>query len=365
VKVPVLDLRAGNDELRDELDAAYARVMASGRFVLGAEVEAFEHEFAGYCGAAHCVGVGNGLDAITLIVRALGLGPGDEVIVPSHGCIATWLGVSHAGAVPVPVECDERTFNLDPARVDAALTSRTRAVLPVHLYGQPADMTALRALCARAKVALIEDVAQAHGARCNGQRVGALGIAAAFSFYPTKNLGALGDGGAVVTDDAALAERVRRLRNYGALGRSDHDLAGANSRLDEVQAAWLRVRLRHLDAWNARRAAAAARYGELLKNCDVLLPTVPAWAQPVWHLYVVRTRARDAVRRRLAEAGVETLVHYPVAAHLQRAFADLRLREGALPVAERLAQEVLSLPLWPQIAAAQQAHVAAALRASR
>jgi dTDP-3-amino-3,4,6-trideoxy-alpha-D-glucose transaminase len=365
VKVPFVDLGAGNAELRDELDAAYARVVASGRFVLGAEVEAFEREFADYCGAAHCVGVGNGLDAITLIVRALGLGPGDEVIVPSHTCIATWLGVSHAGAVPVPVECDERTFNLDAARVEAALTPRTRAVLPVHLYGQAADMEALRTVCARAGVALIEDAAQAHGATCNGRRAGALGTAAAFSFYPTKNLGALGDGGAVVTDDATLAQRVRRLRNYGALGRSDHDLAGANSRLDEMQAAWLRVRLSRLDAWNARRAEAAARYGELLRDCDVVLPTAPPWAQPVWHLYVVRTPARDAVRSRLAQAGVDTLVHYPVAPHLQRAFAGLGLRDGALPVAERLANEVLSLPLWPQVSAAQQAYVANALRAAR
>src|SRR5450432_2730841 len=256
-RVPFSDLGAGYAEIRVELDAAWQRVLASGRLVLGPEVEAFETEFAQYCGAAHCVGTGNGLDALTLILRALGIGPGDEVIVPAFTYIATWLAVTHAGATPVPVEPDPRTFNLDAARIENAISSRTRAIMPVHLYGQPADVEPIARIATRHGLALVEDAAQAHGAAYRGRRVGTLGVAAGFSFYPTKNLGALGDGGAVVTDDASLAMRVRRLRNYGSIEKNRHDLVGVNSRLDELQAAFLRVKLRVLDASNRRRQIAA------------------------------------------------------------------------------------------------------------
>ena len=360
-QVPFSDLGAGYAEVRIELDAAWQRVLASGRLVLGPEVDAFEAEFAEYCGAAHCVGVGNGLDALTLILRALGIGPGDEVIVPAYTYIATWLAVTHAGAIPVPIEPDSRTFNLDPARIESAITSRTRAIMPVHLYGQPADMEPIARLAARHGLALVEDAAQAHGARCRGRRVGTLGIAAGFSFYPTKNLGALGDAGAVVTDDAALAGRVRRLRNYGSIEKHRHELMGVNSRLDELQAALLRVKLRMLDAWNTRRQIAAQRYGTLLAGAGVGLPAIPPWADAVWHLFVVRSTERDRLRRKLDDAGIETMIHYPTPPHLQPAYAKLGLAEGSLPISEHLHREVLSLPMWPQISEAQQIRVAEVL----
>jgi dTDP-3-amino-3,4,6-trideoxy-alpha-D-glucose transaminase len=359
--VPFLDLGAAHAELRDALDAAWRRVVAANRFVLGPEVEAFEAEFAAYCEAAHCVGVGNGLDALTLILRALGIGAGDDVIVPSHTYIATWLAVTHAGARPIPVEPDPATFNLDPARVEAAVTARTRAIMPVHLYGQPADMAPLAQIAARHGLALVEDAAQAHGARYRGRRVGALATAAGFSFYPSKNLGALGDGGAVVTADASLAARVRRLANYGSQRKHHHEALGVNSRLDELQAALLRAKLAALDGWNERRRQAAASYRRLLGGAAVVVPGVPSWADPVWHLFVVRSAARDRLQVALRAAGVETLVHYPTAPHLQPAYAGLHLAEGSLPIAERLQREVLSLPLWPQIRADQQQRVADAV----
>ena len=258
--VPFLDLRAAHAEVRDALDAAYRRVVGSGAYVLGAEVEAFEREFAAYCGVGHCVGVGNGLDALHLVLRAYGVGPGDEVVVPSNTFVATWLAATHAGATPVPVEPDPATYNLDPARLEAAITPRTRAIVAVHLYGQPADMDPVREVARRHGLPVVEDAAQAHGARYRGRRAGALGDAAAFSFYPGKNLGGLGDGGAVTTDDAALADRVRVLRNYGSREKYHNEVVGVNSRLDPLQAAFLRAKLPHLDAWNARRAAVAARY---------------------------------------------------------------------------------------------------------
>ncbi len=363
--IPFVDLRAANAEVRAELDAAWQRVIASGWWVLGPEVEAFEAEFAAYCGATHCVGVGNGLDALTLILRALGIGRGDEVLVPSNTYIATWLAATHAGATPVPVEPCADTYNLDPARLESAITPRTRAILPVHLYGQPADMAAIVAIARRHGLAVIEDAAQAHGARCRGARVGTLANAAAFSFYPTKNLGAVGDAGAVVTDDGDLAGRVRALRNYGARERYRHELPGVNSRLDELQAALLRVKLARLDAWNGCRRDAAARYRSLLADEPaVVLPQVAPWADPVWHLFVVRLAKRDAVRARLEAEGIAALVHYPVPPHRQPAYAELGWERGSLPIGERLHDEVLSLPLWPQIGEADQERVVAALRRS-
>jgi dTDP-3-amino-3,4,6-trideoxy-alpha-D-glucose transaminase len=345
-----MDLSASMAAVRPQLDGAYARVMASGTTILGPEVEAFEGEFAAYCDVGHCVTVGNGLDALTLALRAAGVGPGQEVIVPSHTFIATWLAVAAVGATPVPVEVDPDTFLIDPKAVAAAITPATAAVIPVSLYGHPADMDALMALADRHGLFVLEDAAQSHGARYKGRRVGSLAHATTFSFYPTKNLGALGDGGAVTTNDVALAERLRRLRNYGSSQKYVHEEAGVNSRLDELQAAFLRAKLPVLDGWNAGRRAIAAVYGEELGQTDgVIAPTVESWAEPVYHLYVVRLQGRARTAAALAAAGVQALVHYPTACHLQGAFSGLGYGPGAFPVAERLAQEVLSLPMWPQL----------------
>lgn len=360
--VPFLDLRAINLAQADALKAAFDRVLASGWFVMGRELAAFEAEFAAHCGAAHCIGVGNGLDALFLIVKAYGIGAGDEVIVPSNTYIASWLAVTHAGATPVPVEPDPATHNIDPARVEAAIGPRTRAILAVHLYGQPARMGALRAIARRHGLKLIEDAAQAHGAREHGARVGTLGDAAGFSFYPGKNLGALGDGGAVVTNDAALAQAIRLLRNYGSGQKYVNDIAGHNSRLDELQAALLREKLPLLDAQNEQRAELAAVYSARLAGCEQLvLPAVAPGIDPVWHLYVVRTPRREAIQAALKAQGIETLIHYPIAPHRQAAYASLGLGDGTLPIAERLAAEVLSLPMGPHLRAADVRRVADAL----
>lgn len=363
--VPFLDLDALHAIIRPELDAAWQRVMRGGQFIMGDELAAFEAEFARYCEAQHCIGVGNGLDALTLILRALGIGPGDEVIVPSKTFVATWLAVSEAGAVPVPVEPEAGGFTIDPNAVEARITPRTRAIMPVHLYGHPADMTALADIARRHALALIEDAAQAHGARHRGRRAGSFGTAAGFSFYPGKNLGALGDGGAVVTSDPALAERVRRLRNYGSSRKYVHEEQGVNSRLDELQAALLRVKLRHLDNWNAARRAAVARYREALAGADVVLPVEAPHAESVWHLFVIRSRARDALQSHLAARGVSSVIHYPVPPHLQGAYRDAGWGQGALPLAERLAAEVLSLPMGPTLTPAQIEAVATAVRSFR
>jgi dTDP-3-amino-3,4,6-trideoxy-alpha-D-glucose transaminase len=363
VKVPFLDLRAAFEELRDELEEAGRRVMASGRYVLGREVERFEAEFAAFCGARHCIGVSNGLDALEMILRGYGIGPGDEVIVPAHTFIATWLAVSRAGAVPVPVEPDERTYTLTADRIEAALSVRTRAVMPVHLYGQPADMDGIRGLAEARGIKVIEDAAQAHGARYRGRRTGALGDAAGFSFYPGKNLGALGDGGAVVTDDDALAANLRRLRNYGSPAKYQHDVKGGNARLDELQAAFLRVKLQRLDEWNRRRARAAESYLQALQALPHLAgPCVPDGVEPVWHLFVVRHPRRSELQAHLSRLGVETLIHYPVPPHLARAYSEMGLARGAFPLAERIAETVLSLPMGPHLTPDAQMHVLSALR---
>ncbi|MCX8089433.1 MAG: DegT/DnrJ/EryC1/StrS family aminotransferase [Verrucomicrobiae bacterium] len=354
MKVPFLELRPTYEELRAEMDAAYRRVMESGFYLFGGELDAFEREYAAYCGAKHCIGVGNGLDALHLILRALEIGPGDEVIVPSQTFIATWLAVSYAGATPVPVEVDPRTANLAPERLEAAVGPRTRAILPVHLYGQPADMDAIRAVAQKHGLKVIEDNAQASGARYKGRRTGALGDAAGHSFYPGKNLGAFSDAGAVTTHDDALAERVRALRNYGSRRKYVHDLKGFNSRMDELQAAFLRAKLRRLDEWNERRRRIAARYLEALRGVPgLILPHVPDWAEPVWHLFVVRHPERDRLQQKLAEAGVGTLIHYPVPPHLSGAYADGGWKRGAFPIAESLADTVLSLPMGPHLTEAQ------------
>ncbi|MEI6560943.1 MAG: DegT/DnrJ/EryC1/StrS family aminotransferase [Verrucomicrobiota bacterium] len=363
MKVPFVDFTSPYAELKDALDAAYRRFMESAWYVLGSEVEAFEQEYARYCGSQHCVGVANGLDALHLILRAYEIGAGDEVIVPSNTYIATWLAVSQVGATPIPVEPDPRTHNLDPALIAAAITPRTRAILAVHLYGLPADMDPLLEIARAHGLKVIEDAAQAHGARYKGRRTGALGDAAGHSFYPTKNLGALGDAGAVTTDDPHLAERIRTLRNYGSKKRYYNDFKGVNSRLDELQAAFLRVKLAKLDEWNMRRQTLARRYMDALSSEETLrLPCVPEWADPVWHLFVVRHARRDAFQKRLEALGVQTLIHYPVPPHLSGAYADARLPLGCLPIAEALAATVLSLPLGPHTRPEQADHVIAMIR---
>lgn len=347
VRIPFLDLRAINARDRDAWLAALDRVLDSGWFILGREVEAFEREFATYCGVRHCVGTSNGLDALHLILRAYDIGAGDEVIVPSNTYIATWLAVTHAGATPVPVEPDESSFNIDPARIRAALTPRTRAIIAVHLYGRPAEMAAIQALAAEHGLKVIEDAAQAHGAVYRCKRAGALGDAAGFSFYPGKNLGALGDGGAVTTDDDALAERLRVLRNYGARSKYRNEEIGFNCRLDELQAAFLRAKLKRLDADNTRRRAIAARYQSGLSRPGLALPQAPADGGPVWHLFVVRSTERAALQSFLADRGVQTMIHYPVPPHRQPAYLGLGYAPGAFPIAERIHREVLSLPMGP------------------
>jgi dTDP-4-amino-4,6-dideoxygalactose transaminase len=345
--IEFLNLREVNDQHAGEIREAIERVLRSGWYILATECEAFEKEFAQFCDAQHAVGVANGLDALSLSLRALNIGAGDEVIVPSNTFVATWLAVSHVGATPVPVEPDERSFNIDPARIEAAITSRTRAIIPVHLYGQPADLEPILEIARRRGLRTIEDAAQAHGARYRGRRIGAQGDAVCWSFYPGKNLGALGDGGAVTTDDAAIAARLRTLRNYGSKLKYHHEEIGFNSRLDEIQAAVLRVKLPALAAGNEHRAAIARAYGEGLRGADIALPTVPTYCDPVWHLYVVRHRRRDALARQLAEAGVATVIHYPVSPHLQPAYARLGIARGSLPIAEELQSQALSLPIGP------------------
>jgi dTDP-4-amino-4,6-dideoxygalactose transaminase len=356
--IPFLDLKAPYHELRAELDAAYQRVMESGWYILGEEPEAFEAEFAAYCGVKYCIGVGNGLDALYLILRAMEIGPGAEVIVPANTYIATWLAVSYAGATPVPVEPDPATYNLDPARLTAALTSRTQAILPVHLYGQPADMDPILDIARRHNLKVIEDAAQAHGARYKGRRAGSLGHAAGWSFYPGKNLGAVGDAGAVTTDDPDLADRVRVLRNYGSRVKYYNEVKGTNSRLDPLQAAFLRVKLRYLEEWNARRAAIARQYAIGLAEVPGLsVPIVPAWAEPAWHLYVIRHRQRAALQEQLQRNGIGTLIHYPVPPHLSGAYQELGLQPGHFPLTEESAQTVLSLPMGPHLDSASAAEV--------
>ena len=365
--VPFLDLHAAYHELRAEVDGAVARVLESGWYLLGQELKQFEHNFAEYVGTSHAVGVANGLDALTLALRALGIGEGDEVIVPSNTYIATWLAVTQVGARPVPIEPDPRTYNLDPAQLQDALTTKTRAILPVHLYGQPADMKPINAFAAQHDLVVLEDAAQAHGARYHGTRTGSLGDAAAWSFYPTKNLGALGDGGAVTTSNANVADKVSVLRNYGSRVKYLNEVQGVNSRLDEVHAAVLEVKLRMLDKWNARRAQQAARYAAALETTPLVLPFVPSWAEPAWHLYVVRVPVdaayRNHVQQQLTAAGVGTMVHYPLPPHRQQAYASSNFPVDAFPVASMIAQTALSLPIGPHMTPAQQDIVIEALMA--
>lgn len=363
MKVRFLDMKAPYQELKQELDEAYHRVMQSGQYILGEEVEAFEAEFAAYCGVRHCIGVGNGLEALHLILRACGIGPGDEVIVPANTYIATWLAVSYAGAIPVPVEPDARTYNLDPSRVEHAITERTRAILPVHLYGQPADMEPLLEIASRHDLRVIEDAAQAHGGVYHGKKVGALSVAAGWSFYPTKNLGAHGDAGAVTTSDDQLAERVRLLRNYGSRAKYFNEIQGFNSRLAPLQAAFLRVKLARLDEWNRRRSDIAKLYLEGLDGIPGLgLPAVAPDMEPVWHVFVVQHSERNGLQEHLRKLDIGTLIHYPVPPHLSNAYSAMGLPPGTYPITESMAETILSIPMHPHLSPADVETVIEALR---
>jgi len=360
--VDFIDLHRLHQEIAEELSATWAKVLNRGLFILGEELDAFESEFATYCESRFCVGVGNGLDAITLVLRASGIGAGDEVIVPAHTFIATWLAVTHCGAKPIPVDIDSRTFNIDPARIENAITARTRAIIAVHLYGQPAEMDVINLIANKHDLLVIEDAAQAHGARYKGRRVGGLAHAAAFSFYPTKNLGALGDAGAVVTSDEALAHQLRRLRNYGSDIKYQHSIRGWNSRLDELQAALLRVKLRHLDHWNSQRRKHAEEYHNALTSYGALVepPYVAPGREHVWHLYVIRTAQRDQLADFLRQRGIATLAHYPMPPHRQPAYSSEYTGSASLEVTEQAAAQVLSLPLsahlsWIEITEVAQA----------
>ncbi|XZG70786.1 DegT/DnrJ/EryC1/StrS family aminotransferase [Chitinibacteraceae bacterium HSL-7] len=347
MKVPFLDLKSINMMYEKELKAAFSKVLTSGWYVLGEELKQFEGAFANYCGVGNAVGVSNGLDALHLILRAYGIGDGDEVIVPSNTYIATWLAVTYAGATPVPVEPDLGTYNIDPSRIELAITARTKAILPVHLYGLPAEMDAIRDIAKRHGLKVIEDAAQAHGAVYKGCRVGNLGDAAGFSFYPGKNLGALGDAGAVTTNDALLAEKVRVLLNYGSRVKYHNEEQGYNCRLDELQAALLSVKLPYLDRDTARRIAIADTYLRELSSCDLVLPVVPEGCTPVWHVFVVRSERRDVLQLELSKRGIGCMIHYPVPPHLQPAYSALGYQKGDFPVSERIHEQVLSLPMGP------------------
>lgn len=361
MKIPFLDLKAAYLELQSELDAAYNRVMQSGWYILGEEVQNFEREFAEYCAVKHCIGVANGLDALHLILKAYGIGAGDEVIVPANTYIATWLAVSYVGATPVPVEPDEQTYNLDASKIAAAVTAKTKAIMPVHLYGQPAAMDEINRVAKQYNLKVIEDAAQAQGATYKGKRVGALGDAAGFSFYPGKNLGAFGDAGAITTDDDDLADKLRVLRNYGSRVKYHNEVKGYNSRLDPLQAAFLSVKLKHLDEWNARRARVAAYYLETLtETAELILPFAAEETNPAWHLFVVRHPRRGDLQKHLENAGVGTVIHYPIPPHLSEAYTDLHSPPDDFKISAALAETVLSLPISPHIVELAFAHVAEA-----
>ena len=360
MSAPFLDLKPAYLELKSEFDAAYQRVMSSGLYLLGRETLAFEEEFAAYCGAKHCVSVGSGLDALALTLEAAGCGSGDEVIVPANTCVATWLPGSKVGAVPVAVDPDEMTYNLDPGLIEASLSPRTKAIVAVHLYGQVADMDPINAIARRHGLLVLEDAAQAHGAKYKGKRAGTLGHAAGFSFYPSKNLGSFGDGGAVTTNDSALAHKIRALRNYGSARKHFNDYQGSNSRLDELQAALLRVKLTRLDEWNARRSSIARAYLAGIDPLRFSLPVVPEWSEPNWHLFVARSTRRDADITAFARRGIETSVHYPLAPPYQPAYVDLLPVPARLQITAHLQSEVMSLPIGPHMSQSDVAAVIAA-----
>jgi dTDP-4-amino-4,6-dideoxygalactose transaminase len=331
--------------LKKELDDAYFRVMKSGRYILGDEVSLFEKEFAKYTGSKFCVGVGNGLDAIQLGLKALGIKQGDEVIVPSNTYIATWIGVSLVGATPVPVEPDEETFNIDPTNIEKVITNRTKAIIPVHLYGQPADMEPILEIAERYNIRILDDAAQAHGAEYKGRKVGSLADVTAFSFYPTKNLGTFGDGGAITTNNEEFSEKVMVLRNYGEHEKYVNWVIGHNSRLDELHASFLRVKLRHLDYIISKKRKIADRYLREIDNREIILPSVAAGALPSWHQFVISLNERDSLRAYLSHLNIDSLIHYPIPPHMQKAYSQLNITQRALPISEKLSEHILSIPI--------------------
>ncbi len=349
-QIPLLDMKTPYQELKADLDAAYLRVMESGWYILGEEVESFEREFAERCGTKYCISVGNGLEALHLILRGYGIGAGDEVIVPANTYIASWLAVTYAGATPVPVEPDVHTYNLDSSKICQAITSKTRAIMPVHLYGQTVVMDGINKIAAEYGLQVIEDSAQTHGGTYKGKMAGNLGCAAGFSFYPGKNLGAFGDAGAIVTSDDELADKVQILRNYGSRKKYYNEIKGYNSRLDPLQAAFLRVKLNHLDEWNKRRMAVADFYFDSLKGIpDLILPQVAPATIHVWHQFVIRYPQRDRLQQHLTANGIGTLIHYPIPPHLSEAYKDLDYKEGDFPITESIAKTILSIPMSPHL----------------
>ena len=349
MNIPFLDLKAAYLELQPEIDKAVKRVLESGWYILGKEVDEFEQDYAAFCEANYCVGLGNGLDALHLGLLALGVKEGDEVIVPSNTYIATWLAVSQCGATPIAVEPNEATYNIDPALIEAAITPRTKVILPVHLYGQPADLDPILEIARKYGLKVLEDGAQAHGARYKGKRLGAHGDVVAWSFYPGKNLGAIGDGGAITTDNPEVADKIRVLRNYGSRVKYVNEVRGFNSRLDPIQAAILRVKLKVLDTWNTRRSIISSRYQAELANTGLTLPFVPDWAESAWHLYVIQDTQRDVFQKKLEIMGVGTLIHYPIPPHLQNAYGNVGFQLGNFPRAEKIANQCLSLPIGPHL----------------
>lgn len=350
MNIPFLDLRAAYLELKVEIDTAVARVLDSGRYILGAEVDAFEKEFSEYCSVKECIGVANGLDALHLALLAMDVGPGDEVIVPSNTYIATWLAVSQCGATPVPVEPLDATYNINPELIESAITANTKVILPVHLYGQPADLDPIIAIAKKHDLYVLEDAAQAQGAIYKSKHIGGHGDAVTWSFYPGKNLGAMGDAGAVTCNNTELAEKIRVLRNYGSRAKYVNEVRGYNSRLDPIQAGILLAKLRHLDEWNLRREELASRYLTELAGSGIQLPYVTNGAISAWHLFVIRHPRRDWLQEQLRLAGIETLIHYPIPPHMQKAYADHALATKKFPIATQMASETLSLPFGPHFA---------------
>lgn len=361
MRVPWIDLNASYMSMRDEIDSAYSQVMNASNFILGSKVQEFEKSFAGYCGVKHCIGVGNGLDAMFLSLASLGIGEGDEVIVPANTYIATWLAVSRTGATPVPVEPEERSQNIDPALTERVISRKTKAIMMVDLYGRPAEAGELRKIADKHGIKLLEDAAQSHGATYHGKRTGSYADFGCFSFYPTKNLGAFGDGGAVTTNDDGAAKLIRELANYGAARKDVHAVKGFNSRLDELQAAFLSAKLPHLDSWNSMRRAIAGRYSSGLAGMEaegrIVLPAEDDQISSCWHSYTIRSKKRNELQMALEKAGVGTLVHYPTPPHLQEAYLSLSYGRGAFPLSERLADEVLCLPMFPEMTHEQADYV--------
>jgi dTDP-4-amino-4,6-dideoxygalactose transaminase len=360
--IPLVDLKAQYQTIKTEIDAAISRVIESTSFILGPEVEGFEQAFAEYVGARFCIGVNNGTAAVQLALMACGIGQGDEVIVPTNSFFATAESVSTAGATPVFVDADRTSYTIDTSKIEAVITPRTRAIMPVHLYGQSADLDPIFEIAKRHHLLVIEDAAQAHGAEYKGRRVGALGQAGCFSFYPGKNLGAYGEAGALVTNDESVARQARLLRDHGSTSKYEHEIIGYNFRIEALQAAVLRVKLGHLNAWNDLRRAHAASYGELLKDSNLVLPQEASYARHIFHCYVVQSESRDALRDQLLAAGIQTGVHYPIPIHLQKAYASLGYRREDFPETERLCDRVLSLPIFPELRQEQLAAIAGAIK---